>query len=206
MADIIYIFEGIPYFNITNKCPCSCAFCIRDKKDVVGEAKQMWHDTQPTFDDVKGAIDAFDWAGCDRAVFCGYGEPTNELELLLKSAEYMKQNHPHVKLRLNTNGLSDLINGKPTAELICRNIDAVSVSLNEITSEKYDKITRNIFPGRAFDAMLSFTRDCVKYCGDVRMTVVDVIPQAEIEKAREICESTGARFSVREFVREDTEY
>ena len=203
MADIIYIFEGTPYFNLTNKCPCNCVFCIREKKDVVGSAKQMWHDKQPTFEDVKSAVDTFDWSRFDGAVFCGYGEPTNELDLLLKTATYMKEQHPDIKLRLNTNGLSDLINGKSTAELICKDIDAVSISLNETTSEKYDKITRNIFPGKAFDAMLNFTRDCVKYCGDVRMTVVDVISKEEIEKARKICESTGAKFTVREFVPED---
>lgn len=200
MADIIYIFEGSPYFNITNKCPCNCVFCIREKKDVVGEAKKMWHDTQPTFHDIKSAIDAFDWSGYSHAVFCGYGEPTNELDLLLKSAAYMKENHPDIKLRLNTNGLSDLINAEPTAEQICRHIDAVSVSLNEMTSEKYDKITRNIFPGQAFDAMIQFTRDCVKYCHDVRMTVVDIISEAEIAQAKKICESTGAKFRVREFI------
>ncbi|MDD6236255.1 MAG: TatD family nuclease-associated radical SAM protein [Clostridiales bacterium] len=203
MADIIYLFEGSPYFNITNKCPCNCVFCIREKKDVVGEAKKMWHDVQPTFDDVKAAIDAFDWSEYDHAVFCGYGEPTNELELLLKSAAYMKEHHPNVKLRLNTNGLSDLINAKPTAELICRYMDAVSVSLNETTSEKYDKITRNIFPGKAFDAMLRFTKDCVKYCHDVRMTVVDVISEKEIADAQKICASTGANFMVRRFVPEN---
>ena len=200
MADIIYTFEGSPYFNITNKCPCNCVFCIREKKEVVGEAKKMWHDTQPGFDDVKAAIDAFDWSEYDHAVFCGYGEPTNELDLLLKSAAYMKENHPDIKLRLNTNGLSDLINAKPTAELICRHIDAVSVSLNEMTSDKYDIITRNIFPGRAFDAMIKFTRDCVKYCHEVRLTVVDIISEEEIVQAKNICELTGAKFRVREFV------
>ena len=203
MADIIYMFEGSPYFNITNKCPCHCAFCIRDQKAVVGEAKQMWHDTQPTFEDVKAAVDAVDWSKCDHAVFCGYGEPTNELELLLQTAAYMKEQHPHIKLRLNTNGLSDLINQKPTAHLICKYVDAVSVSLNEITSEKYDKITRNMFPGKAFDAMLRFTADCVKYCKDVRMTVVDVISDGDIAQAKKLCESTGAHFSVRKFVRND---
>lgn len=206
MADIIYLFEGSPYFNITNKCPCNCAFCIREKKDVVGEAKKMWHDTQPTFDDAKAAIDALDWSKYDHAVFCGYGEPTNELDLLLKIAAYMKEQHPDIKLRLNTNGLSDLINEKPTAEMICKYIDAVSVSLNEATSEKYDKITRNIFPGKAFDALLRFTADCVKYCDDVRMTVVDVIPEEEIAEARKICEEAGARFTVREFINENTQY
>ena len=202
MADIIYIFEGTPYFNITNKCPCNCVFCIREKRNIVGEAKEMWHKTQPTFEEVKAAIDAFDWSKYDRAVFCGYGEPTNELELLLKSIDYMKEQHPNIKLRLNTNGLSDLINSKPTAEMICKNIDAVSVSLNEATPQKYDQITRNIFPGKAFEAILRFTEDCVKYCQDVRMTVVDVISDEEIAKARKVGESTGARFAVRDLIRE----
>ena len=35
------------------------------------------------------------------------------------------------------------------------------------------------------------------------MTVVDVITTEEIEKARKICESTGTKFTVREFVPED---
>ena len=112
----------------------------------------------------------------------------------------MKEKHPDIKLRLNTNGLSDLVNGMPTAQMICKNIDAVSVSLNEISSEKYDKITRNIFPGKAFDAMLRFTKDCVKYCDDVRMTVVDLISEEEIAEARKLCTSTGARFIIRKYV------
>ena len=201
MADIIYTWDGNTYFNLTNKCPCNCAFCIRRKQDAVGEAKRLWFDEEPTFADVKAAIDAHDFSSVKEAVFCGYGEPTNALDLLLEAAEYMKKTHPAVKLRLNTNGLSDLINGKSTAALICKNIDSVSVSLNEMTSEKYDKITRNIFPGRAFDALLKFTGDCVKCGADVRMTVVDIISAEDIEKARKICESTGAKFRVREFVK-----
>ena len=201
MADIIYTLEGGTYFNLTNKCPCNCAFCIRSKGDAVGDAKELWFDEEPTFDDIKNAIDNYDFSNVTEAVFCGYGEPTNELDLLLETAEYMKKIHPEIKLRINTNGLSDLINGKPTAELICKNIDAVSVSLNEMTSEKYDKITRNIFPGRAFDALLKFTSDCVKCGADVRMTVVDVISDEDIETARKICKSTGANFLVRKFVK-----
>ena len=38
---------------------------------------------------------------------------------------------------------------------------------------------------------------------DVRMTVVDVISKEEISAARKVCESTGARFTVRKFVREN---
>ena len=77
MADIIYTWDGNTYFNLTNKCPCNCAFCIRRKQDAVGEAKRLWFDEEPTFADVKAAIDAHDFSSVKEAVFCGYGEPTN---------------------------------------------------------------------------------------------------------------------------------
>lgn len=201
MTDIIYTLEGGTYFNITNRCPCNCAFCIRSKGDAVGEAKRLWFDEEPTFEEIKRAIDAYDFTRVNSAVFCGYGEPTCALENLLKAARYVKQINPAIKLRLNTNGLSDLINGRPTAKDICAVIDIISVSLNETDSDKYDKITRNIYPGKAFDAMLRFTAACVQEGNEVRMTVVDVISGEEIEKARKICEGLGAAFVVRSFDR-----
>lgn len=201
MSDIVYTLEGGVYLNITNKCPCNCAFCIRSKGDAVGEAKRLWFDTEPTLDEIKSAIDDFDFTSIENAVFCGYGEPTNAYDNLIASAKYIKSINHSIKLRLNTNGLSDLINKKPTAKEIAQVFDSISVSLNEPTSDKYDKLTRNIYPGRAFDAMLDFTRECVKYCNDVRMTVVDVISPQELEEARLVCESTGARFVVRSYAR-----
>lgn len=201
MADIIYNLEGGTYFNITNKCPCSCSFCIRKKGDAVGSAKRLWFDREPTFEEIKQAVDNYDFSGVKNAVFCGYGEPTNALENLIKTAKYIKSKYPDIKLRVNTNGLSDLINGRSTAKEICSVIDIISVSLNETDSEKYDKITNNVFPGRAFDSMLKFTRDCVKLGNEVHMTVVDVIGKEEIEKSRRICEDIGAEFIVRSFER-----
>lgn len=201
MADIIYTLEGGVYLNITNKCPCNCAFCIRTKGDAVGEAEKLWFDTEPTIDEIKSAIDAFDFTQVENAVFCGYGEPTNAYDNLVEAAKYIKSVNPSIKLRLNTNGLSDLINENPTAKELSEIFDCISVSLNEPTSEKYDKITRNIYKGKAFDAMLDFTRECVKYCKNVHMTVVDVISDEDIEESRKVCESTGAEFIVRSFAR-----
>jgi MoaA/NifB/PqqE/SkfB family radical SAM enzyme len=104
------------------------------------------------------------------------------LTICLKPLSISKTLYPDIKLRLNTNGLSDLINGRETAKDICKYIDVISISLNDPDSEKYDKITRNIFPGKAFDAMLKFTRDCVACGNSVRMTVVDVIPRRGYRK------------------------
>lgn len=201
MTNIIYTLEGGTYFNITNKCPCNCAFCIRSKGDAVGEAEKLWFDTEPTFEEIKNAIDDYDFSNVENVVYCGYGEPTNAYDNLINSAKYLKDKYPSIKLRLNTNGLSDLINKKPTAKELSEVFDSISISLNEPTSEQYDKITRNIYPGIAFDAMLDFTKECVKYCKDVRMSVVDVIGKDDIQKSKEICENIGATFVCRSFER-----
>ena len=201
MADIIYTLEGGTYFNITNKCPCNCAFCIRSKGDAVGEAKKLWFDEEPSFEQIKEAVDNYDFSQVKEAVFCGYGEPTNALDNLIKTAKYVKSIKPDIVLRLNTNGLSDLINGKPTARLICEHIDIISVSLNNPSSDEYDKITRSVFKGQAFHSMLKFTRECVECGNEVHMTVVDVISKENIEKSRKICEELGATFILRSFDR-----
>lgn len=199
MADIIYTLGSGVYMNITNKCPCNCAFCIRSQKEALGSASNLWFDTEPSFEDIKNAIDTFDFSNYSEVVFCGYGEPTNAYDNLIKSALLLKEKYPHIRLRLNTNGLSDLINGKPTAKELSQVFDSISVSLNQPTSEKYDLLTRNIYNGKAFDAMLNFTRECVKYCKNVRMTVVDVISKEDIEASRKVAESVRAEFKVRSF-------
>ena len=106
-----------------------------------------------------------------------------------------------MKLRLNTNGLSDLINERNTAKEICSIFDSVSISLNDVSSEEYDKITRNIYPGKAYDAMLEFARDCVKEGVKVRLSVVDVIGEEKIRKAEEIAKNIGAEFLSRKYDR-----
>ncbi len=201
MSEIIYRLEGGIYFNITNKCPCSCSFCIRKKGDAVGDAKRLWHDKEPSFAEIREAIDKYDFSGAGEVVFCGYGEPTSAYENLLKTAKYMKEKYPAIKLRLNTNGLSDLINGKKTANEICGLIDVVSISLNAPTSEKYDDVTKNIYQGRAFPALIEFTKECVAAGATVYMTVVDVIPKEDIELSREIAAECGATFRVRSYAK-----
>ena len=201
MADIIYNLDGGTYLNITNKCPCNCAFCIRSKGDAVGSAKKLWFDEEPGFEEIKKAIDEYDFSKVENAVFCGYGEPTNAIDNLIKTAKYLKQINPDIKLRINTNGLSDLINGKQTAKEICDNIDIISVSLNMPDSEQFDKITRNIYPGKAFDAMLKFTKECVEQGNEVHMSVVDVIGEDNVEKSRKLCEEIGAKFILRSYAR-----
>ena len=86
-----------------------------------------------------------------------------------------------------------------TAKEIGEAFDTVSISLNEPDSDKYDEITRNIYPKKAYPALLEFTRECAKYCKNVRMSVVDVIGEENIKKSELIAKSLGADFICRSF-------
>lgn len=199
MADIVYTFENQVYLNITNACPCRCKFCIRNNGDSVGEAKTLWFDKHnPTNEEIKNAIDEFDFTNHEKSVvFCGYGEPTCNLNGLLETAEYLKEKG--IKIRLNTNGLSDLINKRETAKEICRLIDSVSISLNAPTAEKYNEITQPSCGEKAFNAMLKFAQECKEYGVPVKLTVVDVISQEDIEDCKKLCEEIGIPLRVREY-------
>ena len=60
-------------------------------------------------------------------------------------------------------------------------------------------VTRPKF-SNAFEALQKFTRDCVKLGkAEIIMSVVDVIPQEQIEASRKLAEELGAQLRVREF-------
>ncbi len=199
MADIVYTYGGKVYLNITNACPCRCKFCIRNNGDAVGEAKTLWFDKHnPDFEEIRRAIDEFDFTPYGKSViFCGYGEPTCNLDGLLKACKYLKENG--FEIRLNTNGLSDLINKRPTAKEICEVTDAVSISLNAPTAEKYNDITQPAYGEKAFDAMIKFAMECKEYGVQVKMTVVDVISKEDIEDCKKMTEKLGIPLRVREY-------
>ena len=199
MMTVTYPVSTGIYVNMTNRCPCACTFCIRNHKDHVFESDTLWLDREPTVGEICDSIDAWDLSEYDEIVFCGFGEPTERLYDLLEVAEYIKSKSD-IKIRINTNGLSDLIWNKSTAPELKGLIDAVSISLNATNKEDYLKVVRPKFGIDSFDAMLRFTKECTQYVPCVMMTVVDVVTSKEDqEKCRRICESVGATFRVRPY-------
>ena len=197
---ITYKGRNAVYVNMTNKCPCSCTFCLRHNKDYVFDADSLWLEREPSVKEVCDSIDGWDLSKYDEVVFCGYGEPTERLDELLEVAAYIKSKDSGTKIRINTNGLADLIHGEKTAHKLKGLIDTVSISLNATNKEDYFKIVRPKFGMDSYDAMLAFTRDCVAYVPEVVMTVVDVVTtKEEQERSRKICESTGATFRIRPY-------
>lgn len=200
MADIVYTYENSVYMNITNRCPCSCVFCIRSNGDGLGSAESLWFKKDPTLDEIKAEIDEFDFSPYDEVVFCGYGEPTQAIENLIAAAKYLKEKHG-LKIRLNTNGLSDLINGRETSKELGEVVDSISISLNAPNAERYHEVSRSKFGEAAFPALLKFAEDCKKYIPQIKFTVVDVISEEEIAECKKIAEKMQIPLRVREWIK-----
>ena len=199
METITYEVKKGLYLNITNRCPCSCTFCIRNNDDHVYGSDPLWLDHEPSVTEICDAIDQRDLGKYEEVVFCGYGEPTERLDTLLEVAAYIKKKSP-IRIRVNTNGLSDLIYGEKTAPKLKGLIDVVSISLNATNPEDYLKMVRPKFGIGSFDAMLSFAKDCKAYVPDVVMTIVDTVTtKEEQEKSLQICNDLSVRLRIREY-------
>ena len=197
MADILYTYKKQVYANITNRCDCSCEFCIRTHKDSVGEANNLWFEKEPTLEDIKKAMDAFDFTGYEELVFCGYGEPTCAVGNLLASAAYAKEKYG-IKIRLNTNGLANLYHKRNVVPELAKVVDSVSISLNAPTAEKYQRVTRPQFEN-AFPALLEFASLAQETFAHTQLSIVDVLPKEEIEACQKIADDRGIYLKIRKF-------
>ena len=139
---ITYKVKNGIYVNMTNRCPCACTFCLRQNGPGVFGSDSLWLEHEPSVDEVKASIDSWDLEKYDEVVFCGYGEPTERLPELLEVAAYIRSKSD-IKIRINTNGLADLIWNRPTEADLEGLIDTVSISLNANNAEDYLKLTRS---------------------------------------------------------------
>ncbi len=187
------------YMNLTNQCPCSCTFCIRNNGDGAYGSDPLWLEHEPTMEEIIENLSNRDLSAYNEVVFCGFGEPTCRFDVLMETAKWIKANAGFLKLRINTNGLGDLVNNRSIAEDLCNVMDIISVSLNAGTKDEYMKVTRPKFEN-AWEAMQKFTADCVKTGkAQIVMSVVDVISSEQIEASRNVAESLGATLRVRTY-------
>lgn len=198
---ITYQVKDSIYVNLTNRCPCACTFCLRHNGPGVYGSDSLWLEREPALDEVMADLGRWDYTRFREVVFCGYGEPTERLDALLAAAELLKKRDSTLRVRVNTNGLSDLVNGKPTAGLFAGKVDCLSISLNTDDPAEYLAVCRPKFGEAAYPALLKFTREAASVVPEVVMTVVGepVTDIAKQERCRAVAESLGARLRVRPY-------
>ena len=202
MDNYVYEMDGKLYLNLTNRCSNRCEFCIRTNSDTL-LGYDMWLKREPTFEDVKLAIDRFDKPYTE-AVFCGYGEPTYAFDVLVKVGKYLRELGKHV--RLNTNGQGRLINDRDIIPELLECVDEVSVSLNEAERGAYQNICHPRFGMFTHDEVIDFAKACKAAGLTVRFTVVDTIPNDSIRKCRKVASSAGIPLTVRHHITNNDDY
>jgi GTP 3',8-cyclase len=183
------------YLNLTNRCSSSCEFCIRDwSHGVYGADLRLAR--EPDVDEITQAVEvAFLDGPADEVVFCGFGEPTMRLDLVLVVTEWLRLRR--IQSRLDTNGHGQLLNPDVDvpAALAAAGLDAVTVSLNAATPQEYDRVCRPTF-AKSYRAVLGFAEHCLAQGIDTTLTAVDY-PGADLPAVADLAAAMGAGFRPR---------
>ena len=127
--EILYEVHSGLYVNLTNRCSSACTFCLRQTMDHIGKSDSLWLEREPAAQEVIDEFQKWDLSKYTEIVFCGFGEPTCALDVLLPVARWLKA-HTKLPIRINTNGQANLIYGRDVTPDLTGLIDCVSISLN----------------------------------------------------------------------------
>lgn len=195
--EILYKVHNNLYVNLTNRCPCACTFCLRQTMDRIGESDSLWLDHEPSYEEVVDAFHKKHMDEYEEVVFCGFGEPTEAFDLLVRVADFVKKEYGK-RIRINTNGLGNLVNGRDICPELKGRVDEISISLNTPDADEYEKLVRPKFGKKSFQAMLDFAKEAAKYVPKVIFTTVDTtLTKEEEQRCAQICKDLGVTYRIR---------
>jgi TatD DNase family protein len=191
------------YLNVTNRCTNRCSFCVRYSTEGLGGAV-LWGGVEPDLPMLQEAIRTMGALESFREfIWCGYGEPTFRLDLILQASPWLQSRG--AKVRLNTNGHACLIHGRDVLPELSDAVHEISISMNAPNRDRYielcypDSGGLEIIPERFWEGMI----DCMTRAPDlfksVQASVVGtVLSPEEIGQCRDLADSLGImRFRVR---------
>lgn len=132
-------------------------------------------------------------------VFCGYGEPLYRLDAIIPIAQYVHSKGK--KTRLNTNGQAKGICGQDVPQRLAGYIDTVSISLNAGDAQSYQAVCHSEFGEAAFNDLIEFGKECKKYLPRVIFSIVDVVGEEQLQKAKQIAQEAGVELRIRELIK-----
>ncbi|OIO56689.1 MAG: hypothetical protein AUJ55_07935 [Proteobacteria bacterium CG1_02_64_396] len=193
-GEIAYTIRNSLYLNVTNHCTLQCAFCPKFDDFMVKGHYLKLAKVQPSPGQLIEAIG--DPTRFDEIVFCGYGEPTLRLPVVLSVAHWIKEHGG--KTRLNTDGLSNLVHKRNTIPELAQAIDRISISLNAQDEATYNRHCRPGLQG-SYEAMKRFIAEAAAHGGfqEVIASAIDGLEGVDAEACRVLAESLGAHFRAR---------
>ncbi|MFO8025804.1 TatD family nuclease-associated radical SAM protein [Thiohalophilus sp.] len=190
---VAYRLHGNCYLNTTWHCTLRCRFCPKFNGSREVQGYNLWLQSEPDTDQILAAVG--DPADYNEIVFCGYGEPTLRLEVLLQVAGALKQQG--ARIRVNTDGLANLVHGYDVTSRLVQVVDAVSISLNAHEERLYDYHCRPKRHG-AFRALQNFARCASQHGMAVTLTAIDGLEEVSIPACEKIASELGMQFRARQ--------
>lgn len=186
---IAYPLHGNCYLNITSECTLRCGFCPKYNRSWEVQSYDLRLHREPSAEEVLEAIG--DPTAYQEIVFCGLGEPTVRLDVLLTIARGVKAAGGRV--RVNTDGLANLREGRDVTAEMAAVVDSLSISMNAQNEEIYIKHTRPKLEG-AFAAMLDFARRAKEAGMSVSLTAIDGLEGVDVAACEAIAQGIGVTF------------
>jgi len=190
---IAYKIRDSLYLNITNECTNKCSFCVRNFTDFV-KGHRLRLKKEPTAQELIAAVG--DPKKYKQIVFCGYGESTMRLDIILEVARALKAKGANI--RIVTNGHGNLINKGNILPKLKGIVDEISISLNVDTADKYNKICIPDFGPHTFDKIKEFIIEAKKCIPSIESTFLDM-PGVDIDKCKKLASDLGVNCRIRKY-------
>ncbi len=190
---ISYTIGDRLYLNITDRCTLECAFCPKHNGSYRVHDYDLSLDHRPEQDEIIQAIgNPADYA---EVVFCGFGEPTLRLKVLSKTARHIKSGGGRV--RVNTDGLANLVHKRNVLPELADCVDALSISMNAQDESVYRRHCLPALPG-SYAAMLEFLAAAPSYIDEVTATAIDGLDGVDIAACEDLAKQRGVAFRRRD--------
>lgn len=208
---VIYRYKEGLYVNLTNRCPTACVFCIKNNWKMSYRGSNLdLGGAEPDTTTVMALIKK-EWAAhpFKELVFCGYGEPTMRLGALIAVAGAVKSGSlapvpADLRVRLNTNGLGGLVNGRDIVPELKGLIDAAHVSLNTADPAQWLAMMRprHEYAAKGFESVLDFIRGAAGALPETAATAVrnDAV---DLKRFEALAKELGAICRLRSRLEED---
>lgn len=181
------------YLNITDRCTLECTFCPKTLGHPQVHDYDLTLSHRPTVEEIVASIG--DPSRYAEVVFCGFGEPTLRLKVLLEVAHWIKAHGGRV--RVNTDGLANLVHKDDVLPLLGECVDALSVSMNAQDADAYERVCQPGLPG-SYEKMLGFLREAPQHVPDVTATAIRGLPGVDIAACERLARNLGVKFRARE--------